>query len=134
MLQHNKNPMVFSLSLEVSSSDCGFANSSSQKATSLVGVGRTIVKGNKVMPSTSILSRMDLLVAPSQVVDVPVVVSSLVSGISRIGSGVVDLQWQKATSLVEDGWTIVKEKYIKPSPTSFDMALRSQKKGSKGKA
>ena len=86
------------------------------------------------MPSTTNLSRKDLPVAPSQVAVVPVVVSSLVSGISGIGSSVDDLQWHKAIGLVEDGWTTVKGKKINPSTTSFDMALHSQKKGSKGKA
>ena len=97
-------------------------------------VGRTLVKGNKVIPSSSNLSRLDLPVAPSQVVDVPVVVSSLVSVLSEIGSGVANLWWQKVVGLVEDGWTIVKGKKIKPSTTSFDMELHSQKKGSKDKA
>ena len=71
--------------------------------------------------------------APSQVVDVPVAVSSLASEISGIGSGVADLRWQKAAGLVEDGWTTVKGKKVKPSIPSFDMALRSQNTGPKGK-
>ena len=82
---------VFSLALGVSRFGCGFVDSQSQKAAHLVEVGRTIVKGNKVIPSTSILLRMDLFVAPSQVVDVRVAISSLVSGIFGIGSGVADL-------------------------------------------
>ena len=100
----------------------------------MVGVGRNSVKGNKVIASPYILSRTNPFVAPSQFVDVLIAVSSLVLGISGIGSSVADLRWQKAASLVEDGWTTVKGKNIKPSIASFDMALRSQKKGSKGKA
>ena len=99
-----------------------------------MGVGRTIVIGNMVMPSTSNLSRLDLPVASSLIADVSVLISSPVLGISRIGSSVADSWWQKAIGLVEDAWTIVKGKNIKTSATSFDMALRSQKKGSKGKA
>ena len=59
--------------------------------------------------------------------------SSLASRVSGFGCDGVDLHWQKATSLVEDGWTIVKGKKVKSSTPSFDMALRSHKKGSKGK-
>ena len=58
-----------------------------------MGFGRTTVIGNIVIPSTSNLSRMDLLEAPSQVADVLVAFSSLVLGISGIGSSVADLQW-----------------------------------------
>ena len=56
-------------------------------------VGRTIVKGNMVMPSTSNLSRSDLPVASSLVADFSVVVSSLASRIFGIGFGVADLRW-----------------------------------------
>ena len=85
----------------------GPAVSQCQLAAGLVGVGRTSVNAT------------------------PIAASSLVSGISG-GSGVADLRWQKVAGLVEDGWTIVKGKKMKPSIASFDMALRSQKKGSKG--
>ena len=80
----------------------------------MVGVGRTSIKGNKVMSSTSNLSRMDLPVAPSQVADVLVVISSLVLGSSGIGSGVADLWWHKVVGLVEDGWTTGKGKISSP--------------------
>ena len=96
-----------------------------------MGVGRTLVNGNMVMPTTSISSGSVLLVSSSLDVVIPIAASSLVSGISG-GSGVADLRWQKAAGLVEDGWTIVKGKKMKPSIASFDMALWSQKKGSKG--
>ena len=59
--------------------------------------------------------------------------SSLASGVSGFGCDGADLHWQKAASLVEDGWTTVKVKKVKPSTPSFDMAPRSYKKGSKGK-
>ena len=65
---------------------------------------------------------------------VSVVTSSpLASGVSSSSCDGADLHWQKAASLVEDGWTTVKGKKVKPSTPSFDMALRSYKKGSKGK-
>ena len=98
-----------------------------------MGVGRSSAKGKLVMPSTFVSSGSALPVSSSLDVDFPVVASSLVLGISG-GSGVADLQWQKAIGLVEDGWTVVKGKKIKPSIASFDMALCSHKKGSKGKA
>ena len=59
--------------------------------------------------------------------------SSLASGVSDSGCDGANLHWQKAASLVEDGWTIVKGKKVKSSTSTFDVALRSQKKGSKGK-
>ena len=98
-----------------------------------MGVGRTSVNGNMVMPSTSVSSGSVLPVSSSLDAVIPVASSSLVSGIFG-GSCVANLQWQKATGLVEDGWTVVKGKKMKPSTASFDMALRSHKKGSKGKA
>ena len=52
-------------------------------------------------------------------------------GVLGDGCGVVDFSWQKAAGLVEDGWTTVKGKKVKPS-TPFDMALCSQKLGLKG--
>lgn len=45
-----------------------------------------------------------------------------------------DFAWQKAASLVEDGWTTIKGKKVKFSTPTFDMALRSQKMGPKGKS
>ena len=98
---------VFPLALGVSGSGCGFVDSQSQMVASLVGVGRTSLKGNLVMPSSS-LSGSYLPMLSSLVADIPVATSSLDSGISRFGSGVADLWWQKAASLVEDGWTVVK--------------------------
>ena len=102
-------------------------------ATTLVGVGRSSVKGNLVMPSISVPSGSALPVSSSLDADFHVAASSLVLGISG-GSDVADFWWQKAAGLVEEGWTVVKGKNIKPSSASFDMALRSHKKGSKGKA
>ena len=94
-------------------------------AAGLVGGGKTTDKGILVIPTSSISVGSGF---PSSLVFVPVVASSLDSGISG------GFQWQKAASLVEDGWTIVKGKKGQPSSISFDMALRSHKKGSKGKA
>ncbi len=95
---------------------------------------------------TSLASRVSWilvvpLVAPSQdVVGLSLVsaitssarVSSLALRVLGAGCGVANFEWQKAIGLVEDGWTTVNEKKVKPS--TFDMPLHSQKKGSKGKA
>ena len=48
------------------------------------------------------------------------------------GCGDEVFAWQKTAGFVEDGWTTVKGKKVKPS-TPFDMALHSQKSGPKGK-
>ena len=81
---------------------------------------------------TSSISAGSAIPVSSSLSAVPVAASSLDSGSG--GSGVAGFPWQKAASLVEDGWTVVKGKKVLPSSASFDMALRSHKKGSKGKA
>ena len=48
--------------------------------------------------------------------------------------GLDDFSWQKAAGMVEDGWTKVKEKKVKPSFPSFDMSLCSQKTRSESKS
>ena len=112
---------------------CPLASRASGSATDLVGVGRSSNKGILVMPSIPVSSGSTLPVSSSLDAYFPVTASSLVSRISG-GSDVADCRWQKVAGLVEEGWTIVKGKKIKPSSASFDMALRSHKKGSKGKA
>ncbi len=59
--------------------------------------------------------------------------SSLAECDLEIVCGVDDFAWLKTDAMVEDGWTIVKGKKVKPSIPSFDMSSRSQKMGSKGK-
>ena len=59
---------------------------------------------------------------------------SRVVGVLGDGYDADDFAWQKAASLVEDGWTTVKKKKVKSSTPTFDMALRSQMVGTKGKS
>ena len=81
-----------------------------------------------------VASSLDIFAPSLDVVDPSfVVVRSLTAGVLGDGCGVPEFAWLKATSLVEDGWTTVKGKKVKPS-TPFDMALRSPKVGPKGKA
>lgn len=56
--------------------------------------------------------------------------NSLGSGFPALDS----LDWQAEAAKVEEGWISVKRKDYKRSSPSFDMTLRSQKKGSKGKS
>ncbi|GLJ16365.1 hypothetical protein SUGI_0277300 [Cryptomeria japonica] len=62
---------------------------------------------------------------------------SLMFAKPSLGAGfhVLDsLEWQAEAAKVEEGWISVKCKHSKRSSPSFDMTLRSQKKGSKGKS
>lgn len=78
-----------------------------------------------------------LVVSGSDVVLTAGVVQSLVQAspgsVRGNGSDVDSMAWQKAASLVEDGWTTVKGKKCKSS-TPFDMNLRSHKDGQKWKS
>ena len=60
--------------------------------------------------------------------------SSLAKRALGVVCGVDDFSWQKVARMVEDGWTIVKGKKVKPSIPSFDMSLLSHKMGSKCKS
>lgn len=122
----SQDPTVKStLASEFSGCSNGPVGSQPLSATGLVGGGKTTDKGISVIPTSFVSVGSSF---PSSLVFVPVVASFLDSGISG------GVQWQKAVSLVEDGWTVVKGKKGHSSSVSFDMALRSHKKGSKGKA